>query len=1429
MPHLDPTLSIAERVDATCDRFEQEWRAGRRPRVEDYVAAALESDREELRRQLLALEQELQAQGAADTSISRSSVREEPVTPPNRTVDYVEAGDLSRQTIGRFQVHGKLGHGAFGQVYRAFDPQLGREVAIKVPLETAVATPTDREKFLKEARAAATINHPNVCQIHEVGEHDGRPYIVMALVNGQSLADHLKSRQEPISEKQAALIVRKVALALAAAHDKGIIHRDLKPANIMFDRERKDVIVMDFGLARGPRMGDARGTQSGVIMGTPAYMSPEQASGGSKDVGPAGDVYSLGVVLYELLTGTRPFAGTATEVIGQILHVEPEKPSQRRTGIDPRLESICLKAMAKRPEERFASMREFAAAIDAVLRMPKPTSGSAETMQPVATRREGAEATSSENMADLFAVMSMERKATRAETAAAVEAAMAKHRTPRWVFVAIGLAILFGFIALGGIIFYARTPTATVMIHIDVDLNDKTLSFFLDGKQVPAESLQTPIELKVGTHELIVKRGEEVIRKFTFIVSRDAGPRIELREETPPKKEYAATKPVWKPLIKSADELIEEVTRSRNTETCSVRFENETMTLTGAGAKFFPKFTAKNFVVRAQVLSVRESLVFTVRRTTGGSAGFHGVFHNVELGRDWSTCGIGEGDNIVWWGGLAGSWQRVVDQFPAELAVSVFEDQIALYVNGEKVCEAKTTSVSPGGITIGSKLNYAASLRDLSVCVLDGTRFTPDDVYPQRIDDETKRLLSPEFLTAELKKNNLLLNPGFEEGEQNWRSHSGGKKRTSVVNSPVRSGKHALRISSDWWDAARAIQTVAVKPNRRYLFSGWIKTESIRFYERDKSGAHLFVPGGYRHRSVNVPVTADWTYYAVVIHSGDRTEIKVQPALGHFGGTVMGTAWFDDLCLIELPDQMAPHDDLTRWQGTWRCVAEHSRGKRLTDEELKQRGTIMRIEGNRREVERTLDGRFSRYGGTFQLHSAKSPKEFDYDDEQGQGPRNYHRGVYEFDGERLRLIYRHAQGSVPQRAGWKDIGQPNVVWFEFEKSKPDPDRAAAIKVLQLRGILTVQVGDKEIGVNGRDQHEPFDQLPQEPFQITQIDLRNDRRRVLPTDSLEPLAGLKSLKRLTLEGAEIGGNGIRPLAGLTTLEFLVLDSCRLSDADLVHLKDLANLTELSLSWNQLTGTGFVHLKGLTKLKLLSLYATQTTDDNLAHLYGLPELERLVVHQCQVTGKTFPNFKTWPRWKSVYLRGGPPSSRDLLPHLKTNQALEELALNMAWTDDDLAHLATNKALQVLEIDQGAAITDRGLAYLSGLTNMRRVLLKDSQITDEGLDHLLGWKSLGMIHLPPKITHRGVAKLRALPNLSVLGWRSATDEGMVYMKDFPNLKELWLNNSKVTDVGLKHLHRLPNLGEIGLRNTAVTTAGIQALKESYQGRPFQVFLGD
>ncbi len=359
----------------------------------------------------------------------------------------------------------------------------------------------------------------------------------MALVPGMSLADMLKARKEPLPEKQAALIVRKLALALAAAHEKGVIHRDLKPANVMFDRERKDIIVMDFGLARSPQLGDAHATQSGVIMGTPAYMSPEQARGDTKGVGPVGDIFSLGVILYELLTGTRPFTGTATEVLGKILHVEPEKPSTLRPGVDPRLEATCMKAMAKDTSARFNSMKELAASLDAILRTP-PAGNDMETAKANTTHRVGDDGSTSNsnNLAEVFAALSDDRKKTRDETAAAVEAAIAKHRTPRWVFLLVGLLFAGGMATLAGIIFFTRSDTVKVDVAViinDVDLNDTSLSFFLNDVEIAANTLASPVELKPGVHIFTVKRGNDIVKRVEIRVAGGNNPGIKVEDITP--------------------------------------------------------------------------------------------------------------------------------------------------------------------------------------------------------------------------------------------------------------------------------------------------------------------------------------------------------------------------------------------------------------------------------------------------------------------------------------------------------------------------------------------------------------------------------------------------------------------------------------------------------------------------------------------------------------------------------------------------------------------------------------------------------------------------------------------------------------------------------------------------------------------------------
>ncbi len=264
--------------------------------------------------------------------------------------------------FGRYKIVKRLGVGGMGSVYLARDTELERDIALKVPQFKEGRELQILARFFQEARAAATIHHPNVCPVFDVGEVDGIPYLTMAFIDGKSLAECL-SAGIPLNERQIATIGRKVADALSEAHKKGIIHRDLKPANIMIDR-RGEPIVMDFGLAHLPTEDDTRLTRMGAVFGSPAYMSPEQVRGETDTVGPATDIFSLGVILFELLTRRLPFNGTSIGAVhAQILMDEPPPLGQFCPYLSPVLDAICMKALSKKVDDRYTSMAQMAAVL----------------------------------------------------------------------------------------------------------------------------------------------------------------------------------------------------------------------------------------------------------------------------------------------------------------------------------------------------------------------------------------------------------------------------------------------------------------------------------------------------------------------------------------------------------------------------------------------------------------------------------------------------------------------------------------------------------------------------------------------------------------------------------------------------------------------------------------------------------------------------------------------------------------------------------------------------------------------------------------------------------------------------------------------------------------------------------------------------------
>ncbi len=264
--------------------------------------------------------------------------------------------------LGRYRILSKLGEGGMGTVYLAEDTQLSRKVALKVPHFKEDDPPTVIDRFRREARNAARLQHPNLCPVYDVGEVDGVHFFTMPFIEGKPLS-RLIDPSAPWPPGRAAALVRKVALAVADLHRHGIIHRDLKPSNIMV-RDGGEPVLMDFGLARSFTAQSQRLTTTGTPMGSPAYMAPEQV-GGRADIGPPADVYGLGMILFEMLTGRVAFEGPLMSVFGQILNTPVPTPSTLRPGIDPRLEAVCLKALAKDPAHRYATAEQFVAALEA--------------------------------------------------------------------------------------------------------------------------------------------------------------------------------------------------------------------------------------------------------------------------------------------------------------------------------------------------------------------------------------------------------------------------------------------------------------------------------------------------------------------------------------------------------------------------------------------------------------------------------------------------------------------------------------------------------------------------------------------------------------------------------------------------------------------------------------------------------------------------------------------------------------------------------------------------------------------------------------------------------------------------------------------------------------------------------------------------------
>jgi serine/threonine protein kinase len=397
MPNATSTslpLELCLVVDGACDTFEQAWMSGARPVLEDCLGSVGETSRPLLLEELVRIELEWRCRrgerpaaaeyrtrfpacaDAVDGWLAEAQTGAEQLsdTPPDSAHPGLSstgtfepkpvsvAPTPTLRILGDFELLELLGAGGMGEVYRARQRGLNRLVAVKVIHRDHAANPQARARFRREAEAIARLSHPHIVAVHAWGENDDAPYFALEYCTGGSLRDRLEGKPQPPAE--AARLVEKLARAVQAGHDQGIIHRDLKPANVLLAPPADEAAlntawgvpkVTDFGLCRLFQEDEAR-TAEGVVAGSPRYMAPEQAEGRSGDIGPATDIWALGTILYEVLTGRPPFTGASVpSILYAVCHADPLRPSQAQPGVPASLEAMCLKCLEKDPARRYPS------------------------------------------------------------------------------------------------------------------------------------------------------------------------------------------------------------------------------------------------------------------------------------------------------------------------------------------------------------------------------------------------------------------------------------------------------------------------------------------------------------------------------------------------------------------------------------------------------------------------------------------------------------------------------------------------------------------------------------------------------------------------------------------------------------------------------------------------------------------------------------------------------------------------------------------------------------------------------------------------------------------------------------------------------------------------------------------------------------------
>ena len=869
-------------------------------------------------------------------------------------VSLPTTADVSPGLPGRFRILRPHAKGGLGQVSVALDQELHREVALKEILTQHSDDPTARERFVLEAEITGGLEHPGIVPVYALGQSaDGRPFYAMRFVKGDSLKQAIEQFHRPDNpnRKDAGtwqLELRQllgrfidVCNAMEYAHSRGVLHRDLKPGNIMVGKYG-ETLVVDWGLAKamGTReigsddaplcpsssLSSSVQTQPGSAIGTPAYMSPEQAAGKLDDLGPATDVYSLGATLYHLLCGRPPFE---KEHLGELLRKvqkgEFARPRMVAPEIPRSLEAICLKAMQSSPADRYPTARALADDIEHWL-ADEPISASTDTASERISRWGR------------------------------------KHRT---VVQAGGISL----VVIAGV-----AIVAAFWINQERDekarlADEKTV---LADEKTAAQALEREARIEAENH---LKETQRTLAQVHFerglLKERDGQNSESLVDFF-----LAATTASEDSLIKNAYQrvLLDRLTCQyalvspplfHDDAVLSVAFSLDgTRVVTGSSDNTARLWDAQTGVAVGDVMKhdvTVSSVAFSPDGTrvvtgswdktarlwdarTGAAVGavmkHHDIVSNVAFSPDGTRV-------------LTESEDKTARLWDAQTGVAVGDvmkhdrhvNSVAFSPDGTRVATGSSdntarlwdVSIPPPGDDSRARLDLLFELmtgcRITSERTGQTVRIPAQELFAirRRLGDDDPLLKfqrerfarlatshipaaeTPIYLTKKRQQRNVLRNSSFDDviSDENWvvTTYLQNEQVASRQEQVRHGGTHSVQFETAEADDARLLQNVVVKPNTEYLLSGWIKTQDV-FITQDggRSGASLAIEETHQS-TASVIATKDWTYVTLQFNSGDRTELHLGPRLGHFGSTCTGTAWFDDLCLIEMFPQEADESE----------------------------------------------------------------------------------------------------------------------------------------------------------------------------------------------------------------------------------------------------------------------------------------------------------------------------------------------------------------------------------------------------------------------------------------------------------------------------------------------------------------------------------------